>query len=310
MDLFKYLFSIFFDQRGEEVEGDGGDGQGQPPDDGQGGAPDGQLPGDGEGQGDETPAPPKYGDFGDNPTPDQIYEEYQRVNQDHQGLREKTTRTEQSLAKLRKIVEAQGLQVLTDSQGNPQIVAREKPSSSQSDSPRFTKEHEELFEAPVLNAIRSLVEDITSKTIKDYDSSRFTEKDQQWTGMTKFQATKASANARMIKLYPQLSASEKSHDKQFYDTATMIWEERYKNDPAGELKAATEAAAELGIAPAVVMRARKEGYQQGAQQKTVLGPVGSQSGKSGGFRKLSEDEYFKLSPVDRDKYDKQSVGLK
>lgn len=316
--FLKNLLSILLNQVGEEGGDDGsggapGDGSGAAPDAGDGSGEYGQGEGTpGDGQGGAPKESSRYGDFGENPTVDQMYEHIQNSGRDHETLRTKTAQTEQNLASLRQSVEGSGLKILTDSQGNIQIVPKETPAAKATpEESLFTDEHSELFEKPVLEAIRSLIADNVKKMIKDYDGTRFTDKDNQWVNRTSFQQKSVSARNQMSKLYPQLLRGKDGFDQSFHLKATQIWENSYKHLPNGELIAAHEAAAEMGISPSQLMKAKKEGFDQGRQEKKVLGPAnrGGQQGASGAFRKLNKADYLALPSDEKEAYDKKTLDL-
>ncbi|MCD6346466.1 MAG: hypothetical protein J7L96_03500 [Bacteroidales bacterium] len=310
--LFKTLFSILMNQTGEYESGTGEGGQGEgAPESGQGTAPAEGEEGE-AGTGEETPpAESKYGDFGDNPSVDDVYNQFTQRNQEYEALKGKTSATEKNLANLRKSVEGTGMKIMTDSSGNIHIIPKaEKTEGSQKSETLFSDEHAKLFDQPVLDAINKLIADRVKAAIKDYDSTRFTEKDAVYNERTSFQRKSGESRTSMLKFYPQLAAG-KERDTAFHARATEIWEASYKHMPNGELIAAHEAAQELSIAPKQLMVAKKEGYEQGKAGKKVLGPVGGgqQNNNSGKFQKLSKADYLKLSSEDKDAYNLKALEI-
>jgi len=312
-DLLKTLLSIFCNQTGEFEAGSGGSGQGEgAPESGQGKAPAAGEEGGEGGSGAETPpATPKYGDFGDNPSVDDLYGHINQSKQEHETLKGKTAATERNLAALRKSVEGTGMKIMTDSEGNIQIIPKaEKPKEGEKSENLFKDEHAQLFEPSVLEAINSLIADRVKASIKDYDSTRFTEKDAVYNERTSFQRKASESRKSMLNFYPQLAAG-KERDSAFHARATEIWKENYKHMPNGELIAAHEAAQELSIAPKQIMAAKKEGYTLGKEGKKVLGPVGGgqQNNTGGRFQKLNKADYLKLSSEEKDAYNAKALEI-
>lgn len=313
--MWKWLFSFLLDQRGED---DGGQDDSPADKGGQDNITDKKPDEGGAGLGedkDTPPATPKYGDFGDTPTVDQIFEAFNKqkgdidaLSGDHEVLKGKTTATEQNLANLRKSLDGAGIKVYTDETGNVKFSVKEDTSSGR--KKRFTAEHQTIFNGlfdkeggSALNAlIDDKVEEGITKGIKTYHTS-LTQKQQ-------FNSTRDNAVDEMFTIYPSLlmKADGKPNpefNKKFYDRTTEIWKARYPKNPEGELFAAQRAAIELGISPGAVEGARKDGYKKGKADKKIIGAVGGGSaGKGGsGFRKLSKEERAKLSHEERDKYD-------
>ena len=323
--MFKMILKFLFDLRAETP----GSGAGAPGQAGQGGAPAGEGAAGGEGgagdggegkpggQGGEgtgavekvvaTPgAKPKYGKFGDAPTVDQIWQE-------HQTLIGKTTQTERQAASLRKSLEAVGFRAVDDGSGNFRFEEIKAPAKTER-AKRFNDQHKALFDEPVLTAIQNLVEDMfedrIEKSFSDYEG-----KGQQRQQMIQ---QKIASGQKLIKLFPALQLKGEdgqpnaAFDETFYNRATEIWQGSpdYLKNPSGELFAAMEAAVELGIAPAAIAKAKADGFVAGTGAKKVLGPVtGGQQGAKGAKGELSQTDYLKLSPDEREKYDKEKLGI-
>ena len=251
----------------------------------------------------EKPPQGKYGEFGDDPNA--LFEHYKRLKGDHDALSGKTTATEQNLAALRKTLRSAGIRY---DEKSGQLSLIEKAKAEGERKTRFTDDHKKLFDTKVLEAINFLLQDTLDGRFSEYESS-INQKRQAV-------VEKGEANSRMAELFPNLLANGRdgkpnpSFDTKFYDLATEIWEDKYKDHPKGELFASLEAAAELGISPTSIEKAKKAGYEKGKADKKVLGPV---KDKAAGRKKLagemSFEEYSKLSPEDREKYDKQQVGV-
>lgn len=228
----------------------------------------------------------------------------------------KTEQTERNLALLRQSLEAVGFRPVFDREtGQYRFEEINKQPEKPARTKRFNDAHKAMFDEPVLQAIEARVQDLFEemfeKSISDYEN---TGRERQASVQQK-----VVANQRMLKLFPGLvldgedGKPNPAFNKEHYDLATRIWRETpmYKSHPAGELYAAMDAAAELGVAPATIAAAKKEGFQQGAEQRKVLGKVeGGGQGGSPRTGKLSKDEYTKLSPEEREKYDKAQLGLK
>ena len=303
MYLLKLLISILFSQLGEGEGEEGGDA-------GQGGAPAGDEGGEGKAPGAEgeegaeggegAAKDPKYGQFGDEPDVDAMYQALQDAASGLEGLKSKTTQTEKNSASVNKALESSGLKILTDGDGNVTLVPN-VDSATKRES-RFKDSHKELFEPNVLEAIQHLVADGLDGFRDEMRSASG--------ARTKFQQAQIDSNNQMIKLYPQLDAGGDQYDQAFYDKATELWQgdPQLKKNPKGELMAASLAAAELGISPLAVQKAKKAGYQQGSEGKKILGPAGQHDkAGGGGVRHLSKEEYLKLSPDEREDYDKKTM---
>ena len=67
----------------------------------------------------------------------------------------------------------------------------------------------------------------------------------------------------------------------------------------------------MNIFAQAVTQAKKSGVELGKAQKQILGPVasGKAAGSAGKIGKLSKEEYLKLSPDEKIKYNKREQGL-
>ncbi len=324
LNFLNLLFLIFVETRAE-----GEAGQGEAPEAGQGEAPEseaGANVGDGQGegspQGGQTTAPgkPRYGDFGDNPSVDDIYSKYQEVVgkvTDYEGKIAKMSATERNLSTLRKTLEGYGVKILSDNQGNVQLIPDD--SKNQKRQSKFTDQHKAIFEEPVLKAIEALIEDrfadFFEKSFDDRFKSTYQRQHEQ---AVQLHVARQQANTTMVKMFPQLMAKGQdgndnpAFNSAFYAKATEIWQNNpeYRNNPKGELFAAVEAAAELGITAMAVSAAKKEGFIKGQESKKVIGPVSSGTGQSKvAAGKLSKAEYLSLSDAERLAYDKKNLNI-
>lgn len=304
MDFLKFLFSIFMNERGEEGDGTAGQGEEGDSEEEESGSSQQGKKGEGDHANDSADTP-KYGQFGDNPTVNDVYDALNELNSSHDDLKGKTTRTEKNLAALRKAVESTGHKILMDSDGNVQLVQKDEPTKS-AKKLRFTEKHADLWDQETLESVKFLIQDEIDTGIEEYKTSV----DKKSAEKEKFIAVRRSSNQQMIDIYPQLNSSKnnKEFDEGFYERATEIWKEKYVNLPNGELIAAHEAALEIGVSATKIEKAKKEGYQRGQEGKKILGPVGTRSKEGGsGFKKLTKDEFLKLSSVEQDKYSRQQV---
>lgn len=264
------------------------------------------------GQGGAAPATPKYGEFGDAPSVDQLYQALTGRNKEFETLRGKVGATEKNLSMLRKTLEGSGIRAVAGEDGNLRLeVAEKEPTKRQS---KFTDAHKGLFDEKVLEAIKYLVEDHFETS---YDARQRTTREEQ-TKMRQFVTTKQEANDLMMAYFPMLEpkfdvtgkATNAEFNQAFYDRATELWEEKYKQDPRGELLAALQVARELNIIPTALSAAKKEGVELGKKEKKILGPVTPSGSGPGGKGKMSRDEYLKLSPEKREEYDKTNLENK
>jgi hypothetical protein len=316
--MWKIFWSILFDERGEDAP-EGGQGD-APVNDGQGKAP--------EPEGEAKT--PKYGEFGDAPTVDQLFEafqgktkEFEKLNGTITDYKGKLTATQRNIAAIREALEGSGLKVLQDDSGKISLTVAEK---AQKREPKFSRDHEKLFEPPVLEAIKNLIEDVLGSRLEDYDKGVEGKFDNFYKSrresIVKYNKEKVSSNQKLRTLFPQLMENKSDgtanpdFNKDLYELATEIWEgnETLKKSPRGELDAVIEAAVQLGIAPSsaqALEKAKKDGYVEGKTSKKILGPVNTKAQKSSGQgKKLSREEYDKLSDDKKREHDAEQIGVK
>jgi hypothetical protein len=265
-----------------------------------------------KGQGSTPPATPKYGEFGDSPTVDQLYQALSGRTKEFETVKGKMSATERNLSALRKTLEGSGIRAVPDEDGNLKLeVASKEPTKRQT---KFTDSHKTLFDEKVLDAISLLIED----RFEDFYGSRQRATQEQQAKVKQFISAKKEANDLMITYFPALDgkfdangkATNADFNQAFYDRATEIWQEKYRNDPRGELLSALQAAKELNVIPTAITAAKKEGIELGKAGKKILGPVTPSGGKGTPKGRLSRDEYFKLSDEEREKYDKEQLNKK
>lgn len=304
--MFKFLKSIFFDERGEEETVTGTETDTPPLDT----ENKDQGPAD---EGKEAPPQPKYGEFGDTPTVEQIYEALTKTKTDLTNFTKKSGMTEKNLATLRKTLEGHGIRPVQDEDGQVRLeVIDQKPKTER--KTRFTKDHEALFDQEVLEAVRNLIQDTFDESLETREK----------TLRERYQRTRAINSVReqtvnlMFEYFPQLDGkwegededakpTNKDFDAIFHKRAEEIWKEKYHRDPRGELIGALEAAKELNILPKQIAKAKEEGYNEAKTEKKILGSPGGGSKPAGGGKTLSKAEYLKLPSEERDKYDKEKV---
>lgn len=303
MKFLKWVVSLLFSQRGEgEGEGDGS-GEGA-------GSGEGQGNQDASGQGDGQQG--QQGQQGAAPTLEQVMAELNQLKSSHETLKGQSGATERNLSSERKALEQMGLRVVRDADGNVQVL----PIQKQQGGSRFTDEHKNKFFTyfpdakqgeEFLNILNLLLEDHADRRFQHYDK---TVSERQ-----SFTSQRDESIGRMYELYPSLNQKDKGFNKAFYDRADAILAEKYwdrksnrPSIPNADLVAAHEAAIEMGIAPSSVEQAKKEGFEQGKNQRRIVGVSGSRAAEGGGgFRRLEFEEYKKLTPEQREEYDKKEV---
>lgn len=305
--MWKWMWQLIVDQRGQEA------GQGEPPADaGQGEPPVVDKGGEGEaGQGGEPPATPKFGEFGDDPNEAavKLFEAFNKTKGDFDNFKTKSGLTERHLGTLRKTLEASGIRAVEDENGQIRLEVA-KPAERKF---RFTNEHKAMFDPPILEAMRLLVQDVFDES---YEGRERTTQEQRQR-MQHFMSEKAEVEELMTSYFPQLEpqfdVNKKPQNPQFnqafYDRATEIWETDYNNNPLKQLSAALRAAKELNIIPQMIAEAKKEGVKIGKDGKKILGPVvGGGAGAGGGaMRHLSKAEYEALSPEKKEEYNQWDI---
>lgn len=233
-------------------------------------------------------------------------EKLNEITSKFESLRGKTTQTEKNLAATRQAIEQMGLRWVSDAQGNVHII----PAGKEQSQSRFTNDHRSKFASffPNQEQAESFL-GLLNAYLQDFIQPEFSKFDTQLQQRQAFITQRDNANERMINLYPSLDTKGEGFNKAFYDKATEIWESQYRHLPNGELIAANEAAIEMGIAPASVMKAEKQGFEKGKQSRQILSPAkGTQtSGQGGGFRKLAFDEFSKLSSDEKKAYNLKEI---
>jgi len=302
--LFKYLWLCLFSQKGEGEGEDNLDGQSADSDDSQGGqdaSTDDDSQDDGQGQAGETQ---------DDGTLAEMTQKLNDLQVQYETLKGQSSATERNLSAERKALETMGLKLVKDHDGNVSAV----PIAKKGGQSRFTDEHKTKFSSyfPDADSAKNYL-DLMNAWAEDFFADKIKNYDQTLTQRQQFQTVQTQSNNRMMDLYPALDANSKEgFNQSFYDKATEIWEANYKHLANGELIAANEAAIEMGISPAKVAEAKKAGYQQGkTSRKIVSSGQGSQSqGSSVGFKKLPFEEYSKLNPDKKKKYDTEEVAAR
>ena len=333
MWLWKLLLAILSDQRGEGLgqdgEGSNEGSQGAEGDEGaiaKGDEGDGtQGAGDeggGEGGGEGEAQPPKYGEFGETPTVDQLYEAIQKLQGVHGNLTKKTSLTESNLSNLRKSLATVGLKEVKDEQGNirleldKQSAAKRERRFNEDAMKRFSQffNVKENPEGPksFMDTLKLFIQDL----LDDYSEEKERTGQERSRKMQALMSEKAEIEELMTSYFPQLDPQYKAgkptnsqFNQAFYDRATEIWKEQYKSHPLQQLRAALRAAQELNIIPQAISKAKKEGFEAGKKDKKILGPVKSGAQKTGKTGPLSREEYLALSPEKKEEHDAHQVGV-
>jgi hypothetical protein len=231
----------------------------------------------------------------------------------HETLSGQARATERNLAATRRALEAKGFRMVQDSDGNVQLV----PVSTQQSSSKFTDQHKAKFFSyfPDEKSGEGFL-DILNVLLEDKQNNGFKSFREQMGKEQEFYSGRQQAIDRMFSLFPALNPKGTGFNKSFYERADQILLERYWDRegnkplfPNADLIAANEAAIELGISPSTIAAAKKEGFDKARQNKTIVGTAqGSQSQTgTGGFRKLSFEEYQKLPMDKRQEYDRGEV---
>lgn len=239
------------------------------------------------------------------PTLEELIQELENLKQSHEILKGQSGATERNLAAERKAIEAMGLKIVRDSEGNVQLL----PQSQANKNSRFTNQHKTKFSSyfpdetsanGFLELMNLYLADFFEQNISQYDRTLFQRQ--------QFMARRDESIKKMFQLYPSLNPEHESYNKVFYERADAILAEKYSRLPNGDLIAAHEAALEMGISPAAIQQAKAQGYQKAQTQRKIVGTVqGSQGQAQTGFRKLSREEYLALSPEKREAYAKREI---
>ena len=309
-----WIWKLLCDQRG--IEGDAGAGNASADanaDAGLGNADAGAVD-NGEGDagqaGDGSQVTPKFGEFGDDPNEaaTKLFEAFTKQKGDFDNFKTKSGLTERNLGTLRKTLEASGIKAVEDENGQIRLEVANKAEKKT----RFTDEHAKMFDVKVLEGMRLLVQDMFDE---QYEGRERTTQEQRQK-MQQFMSEKQEVEELMTSYFPQLESksvdgkpTNPQFSQAFYDRATEIWETDYRKNPLKQLSAALRAAKELNIIPQMIQAAKKEGIKIGKDGKKILGPVGGSGAGAGAgsMRELSKDEYLKLSPEDRIKYDQWGI---
>lgn len=335
--FWKWLAGMFFDTKAEDNPAGGEGGEGGAPGDGQGDAPTGDEgagdpAGSGDGQGGTPPNPsPAFGEFGDAPQSleeanslaKKLYENLTKIKPEFETLRGKTAATERNLALTRKALESSGLRAVRDEEGNIRFepIPQDKRERTRRFNDDVVKRLATHFQGDI-NAARGFVDLLlpaVQDAFEDLYEGKQTEMQKSQEQRRVFQTIQKRATTAMLSYFPQLDPkvdeggkpTNPEFNEAFYNRATEIWENdpHLRRNPQGELLAALEAARELNIPTLQAVQQKKEGFEQGKQQKKILGPVSQGKQPAGSKGKLSKEEYLKLTPEEREKYDRQSVGL-
>jgi hypothetical protein len=315
MLVLKWLWFVLKGEKGEGEEdgaaaGDQGNADGAADDAGNAGDS-----GADAGQDAGAKVEPKYGEFGDAPTVDDVYKKYNEMKviaEKHKVLTGQAGATEKNLNMLRKTLERYGLKAEQGEDGNLNLsTVRQEPQKRQS---KFAKEHEALFAPQVLEAINNLIED----RFENFYETRTTQTRTQLAQQREFNNARIHSVNQMFKLFPQLDGKWGEDDKptstefdaDFHKRAEDIWKEKYAKDPAGELKGAIDAAIEMGIPAKIAAGAEKAGFIKGKENKKILGTVIPKGAGAPAGKRLSQAEYLKLDPKVREAYDKEQLKVK
>lgn len=319
-----WLWKLLLDERGEgEGEGSGegsssGNGEGsEQPGEGAGGGHEGE--GEGEGSEEQPGAGPKYGEFGDNPTVDDIYAALGKQKTDHENFRKKAGLTESNLGKLRQTLDRSGITISEDGQ----LQLKEQPKK-EAPKTRFTDSHLKDLAVHFQNSpdgAKAFLE-LIAPYFEDMMDGRLTSYSQKTRAQQKAQEqwnkTYDASLAKTYKTYPNLQKEIGGKPNPTFNQAHLELTNKMLNDPStgyarlpnGDWLAAHEAAGELGISPIAIEKAKVEGYNKGKQIKRVLGPAGGGKQKTAPGARLSKAEYLKLTPEQKEKYDRETMDSK
>ena len=318
--MLDWLWNLLLDQKGQEDDGQDAD----PGDAGEEGSPkDGGQDGGG-GQGEEPPATPAYGEFGDTPQTleeanallQKVYDAHSKIVPEFDTLKGKTSATERNLSLTRKALEQSGVRAIPTEDGGIRLeVVDKKPTTRQL---KFNDTHKSLFDQKVLDAINLLIEDKFDESF----STRETQAREGYQRRIVYDRFYDQATDLMFSYFPQLDGKWQDNkstntmfDKEFHDAVSARVQEKFSNskgqltNPQGELLAALEIAKERGISTKMIEKAKQEGFQAGKAGKKILGPAGQGGGTKAVKGKLGFAEYDKLSPEEKEKYDRQEKGL-
>lgn len=328
LEFFKFLWVILLDQRGEDPKPD------PEPDPKPEPEPEPKPDPEPEPEPEPEPVENKYEgfDFTEDTTKDEIFAKLKEVSGDHQVLTGKTTKTEKHLAEIRDSLKQSGISVFFDDNGNVKLGAEGKEVEKKpvAKTRRFTEDHQNKFGGyfeeggdkgkGFLELMTLRIQDIVDDVIEETRTKAAAENKAN----NEYLQSRATSAQKLVKLFPDLVSKGKdgeanpTYNEAFRGRAKEIYEKEYcttresdgvllETHPNGQLWAAIEASAELGITPTSIEEAKKAGVKIGKDGKKILGKVGK-TGPAGAGGKLGQEEYLKLSEEERDAYDRKQVG--
>lgn len=251
-----------------------------------------------------------------------VYSKYSKVNKDFGELKNRSTLADKNLFTLRKTLEGSGIRAVQGEDGQLHLeVINQKPAER---TRKFGDTHLQKLASHFQNDSKAAQEflDLILTAAEDRNEDWWGNKQETY----REQAQQRRVNNQlfeesidlMFSNFPQLNGqwgkddkpSNPDFNKVFHDKVLDLWKSEYKNDPRGQLLAALRVAKEMNVLPQAIKKAEVNGYEKGKADKKILGPAGSSKIGSPSGKKLSESEYFSLSPNDREKYDKQQAGVK
>lgn len=275
------------------------------------------------GQGQQAPAAsPKYGEFGEAPTVDQLFEALQRERRGIEHIKSKTNVTERNLASLRKALEGSGIRAVVGADGNVKFEVIQQEQRQKKFTDQHLQQLAQMFDKPesaktFLDLLSLHVQDL----FEDQYSSRQKMTQEEQARVQQMVKARDEQIDTMFDLYPMLNPkldasgnpSNPEFNKAFYDLATEIWQKPVEDGgfgghPLKQMLAAIKAAKQLGVVTNMIQKAQAQGYQQGQAGKRIVGPVQSGAGAaagagSAGMRPLTRDEYLALTEEKREAYD-------
>jgi len=312
MNILKWFLALLVDSRGEEGLNEEAAGQeGIAAEAGNEDLSEQNL-GSQEKVGQDEVSEPKYGEFGNEPSVDDIWSAHQELLNKHNQLNGQARATEQNLSTLRSSLSTGGYQLVTDANGNVvQIMKQQQQETKPKFEKKFTDSHAQMFEPTVLEAMQLMVQDYLAEfgAQRDERKTRMTQEQQQ------FESVASSSSSRMNKMFPSLNKTDQGFNQAFYDRVTAHYNDKTKDyyvSPRAKLLAAIDAAEEFGIQPMAIAQAKAEGYNAGKEKRTVLGSVQSTTSKkqSSGSAKLSNLQYLALDADARRDYDLKQISAR
>lgn len=258
------------------------------------------------------------------------YESIEELIEAHESIKGQAGATEGNLRKLRGALKKHGIVYDSESDALALMPGQNENENGQvsqkkSRQPRFTDEHREKFAKffssddddkevitatrdEFLNLMSTLVEDRVEEMLLNFQEKSSSRMKQQM----QFRKEQQKSFDTMFTSFPQLKQGAEGFDKEFHDQALDLYNSSpdLQRLPDGQLIAAERTARQLSISPVQLGKARKEGYNKGKEGKRIVSSVsGKQSKSSGQFKRLSENEYLALTQEERDKYNKQLLGI-